>query len=154
MFNSIYKKTLKLSFVFLLAFSSSIQASIEVREFSSPDKEETYNELIQELRCLVCQNNNIADSNADLAKDLRLETYELVEKGNDRSQIVQYMTDRYGDFVMYNPPLKMSTYILWFGPFVLLLLILWLVIKQFKTPSQADDANQKSAAKAKDILSK
>jgi cytochrome c-type biogenesis protein CcmH len=76
--------------------------------------------IAAELRCLVCQNQTIADSNADLAVDLRNQVREMVKRGDSQSQIVDYMTARYGDFVLYRPPVKGTTALLWFGPAVLL----------------------------------
>lgn len=89
--------------------------------------------LAAELRCLVCQNQTIADSHADLAVDLRNQIREMLAKGQSETQIRAYMTDRYGDFVLYNPPLKTSTALLWVGPPLLLagaLLGLWLMLRQ------------------------
>ena len=77
--------------------------------------------IAAELRCLVCQNQTIADSHADLAVDLRNQVREMLRQGQSREQIVSYMTARYGDFVLYRPPLKESTALLWFGPAVLML---------------------------------
>ena len=77
--------------------------------------------IAAELRCLVCQNQTIADSSAGLAVDLRNQVREMLRQGQGREQIVSYMTDRYGDFVLYRPPLKESTALLWFGPAALLL---------------------------------
>ena len=74
----------------------------------------------QQMRCLVCQNETLADSRADLAVDLRSEIREQMKAGKSDEQITAFLTDRYGDFVLYRPPLKPSTYLLWFGPFVLL----------------------------------
>jgi cytochrome c-type biogenesis protein CcmH len=74
-----------------------------------------------QLRCLVCQNQTIAESNADLAVDLRRQVRELLAEGKSEEQVLAYMTDRYGDFVVYRPPLRSSTLLLWFGPVVLLL---------------------------------
>ena len=77
--------------------------------------------IAAELRCLVCQNQTIADSHADLAVDLREQVRTMVRRGDSDAQILQYMTDRYGDFVLYRPPVKSTTWLLWFGPGVLLL---------------------------------
>lgn len=77
-----------------------------------------------ELRCLVCQNQTIADSNADLAVDLRNQVKSMVQRGDSREQIIDYMTARYGDFVLYRPPVKASTALLWYGPGALLVLAL------------------------------
>jgi cytochrome c-type biogenesis protein CcmH len=76
--------------------------------------------IATELRCLVCQNQTIADSHADLAVDLRQQIRELLKKGSTDQQVLSYMTDRYGDFVLYRPPVKSTTWFLWFGPGVLL----------------------------------
>jgi cytochrome c-type biogenesis protein CcmH len=76
--------------------------------------------IAAELRCLVCQNQTIADSNADLAVDLRKQVREMLQKGQSQAQILEYMTARYGDFVLYRPPVKNTTALLWFGPAVLL----------------------------------
>ena len=77
--------------------------------------------ITSELRCLVCQNQTIADSNAGLAVDLRRETRELLQQGKTDREVVDYMTARYGDFVLYRPPLKATTMLLWFGPAAMLL---------------------------------
>jgi cytochrome c-type biogenesis protein CcmH len=116
----------------LLVLSSTLQARIEIHEFDDPAKERLYNELIQELRCLVCQNQNLADSNAELAIDLRQKTYDMIQAGNDKDEIVSFMVERYGDFVLYRPPLKSTTMLLWIGPFVILLiglLVLFIYIR-------------------------
>jgi len=77
-------------------------------------------EITTELRCLVCQNQTIADSHADLAVDLREEVREMLPRGQSKQQILDYMTARYGDFVLYRPPVKTTTWMLWFGPLLLL----------------------------------
>ncbi len=78
-------------------------------------------EITGELRCLVCQNQTIADSHADLAVDLRNQVREKLRRGESKAQILDYMTARYGDFVLYRPPVKGSTWLLWFGPLVLMI---------------------------------
>ncbi len=86
-----------------------------------------------ELRCLVCQNQTIADSHAELAVDLRNQVREMLQKGRSDTEILAYMTDRYGDFVLYRPPLKATTALLWFGPGVLLvggLILLGLILRR------------------------
>ena len=77
--------------------------------------------IAAELRCLVCQNQTIADSHADLAQDLRQQVREMLQKGQSDAQIIDYMTQRYGDFVLYRPPVKSTTALLWYGPAVLML---------------------------------
>ncbi len=86
-----------------------------------------------ELRCLVCQNQTIADSHADLAQDLRQQVREMIRQGKTDAQIVAFMTERYGDFVLYRPPMKSTTWLLWFGPALLLvggLAVLILVLRR------------------------
>lgn len=86
-----------------------------------PEYQGRYNDLLHELRCLVCQNQTLADSGSGLADDLRLEVKRMLEEGLSDEQIFAFMSDRYGDFVLYNPPVKPRTWVLWFGPFVLLI---------------------------------
>ncbi len=102
--------------LFLALFMSYGQAGVEYRKFDNAEQEQTYQGLISELRCLVCQNQTIADSNADLAKDLRRQVYEMLRQGKGRQEIVDFMTQRYGDFVMYRPPFSAKTLLLWLGP--------------------------------------
>ena len=90
------------------------------REFGSAGDEARYLALIEELRCVKCQNQNLKDSSAPIAADLRDEIYKMIEEGMDDAAIVRFLVDRYGDFVRYRPPLQSSTWLLWFGPFVLL----------------------------------
>ena len=95
------------------------QSTFEPRDFASPEHEQRYRTLLDELRCLVCQNQNIAESNADLASDLRREVYRMVEEGRSADEITEFMVARYGDFVLYRPPLRSGTVLLWAGPFAL-----------------------------------
>jgi cytochrome c-type biogenesis protein CcmH len=128
-------------------------AAIEAYEFKDKATEQEYHTLIKELRCLVCQNNNLADSNADLAKDLRQQTYEMLQQGKNRQQIVEYMVDRYGDFVLYNPPVKSDTVLLWFGPFALLLLVLIMVIVKVRKTRSVEAPEAQKLDQARDLLS-
>ena len=90
-------------------------------------QQELYQGIIQEVRCLVCQNQSIAESNAELAKDLREEVFQQVEQGRNEAQVKSYLKERYGDFVLYEPSFKQSTYFLWLSPILILILILgWL----------------------------
>ncbi|MDH5484982.1 MAG: cytochrome c-type biogenesis protein CcmH [Gammaproteobacteria bacterium] len=112
----------------LFLFIQPVQAKIELHEFSTPQMEADYNVLMNELRCLVCQNQNLADSNAELAQDLRKQVYEMLDKGSDKDEIVDFMVTRYGDFVLYRPPFKMITLLLWLGPLFLFVLGLTVVV--------------------------
>ncbi len=108
-------------------------------DFDDPVKEEAYVNLINELRCLVCQNQTIADSNADLAKDLRRQVHEMLKEGQSVQEITDFMTERYGDFVLYNPPLKAKTSVLWVGPFIFLvigILILFYMARRKKADNE------------------
>ena len=112
-----------------LLLSVSAQAAIDAYKFDDPNKEKIYHELTDELRCLVCQNQNIAGSNAELAVDMRRKTYEMVSAGQSKQQVADYMADRYGDFVLYKPPFKASTAVLWIGPFIILAVSIWLMLR-------------------------
>jgi cytochrome c-type biogenesis protein CcmH len=103
-------------------------AEVEYHDFKQPGQEQIYQSLITELRCLVCQNQTIADSNADLAKDLRRQVYEMVLKGQSKDEVVEYMTARYGDFVLYRPLFTLKTALLWLGPAAFLLTGLLVVL--------------------------
>lgn len=118
------------------------QAAIEAYQFDNPRNEERFHDLAEELRCLVCQNQSIAESNADLAKDLRREVYEMIQQGKRDEEIVEFLVARYGDFVRYRPPVKPSTYLLWAGPIVLLIvgLIILAVVVRRRAAEHADDA--------------
>ena len=106
-------------------------------EFDDPATELRFKKLTEELRCLVCQNQSLADSHAELAQDLRNEVYRMVNAGDSNKEIIDYMVARYGDFVLYRPPVKNTTYFLWFGPF-LILLIATIIILRVIRPSAND----------------
>src|SRR3546814_9322036 len=92
-------------------------------------QQERYEALTHELRCLVCQNETIADSSAELADDLRRQVYAQVAAGKSDAEIKRYLTDRYGDFVLYRPPFKPLTWLLWTGPFAVLLIALLIAVR-------------------------
>jgi cytochrome c-type biogenesis protein CcmH len=112
-------------------------AALNTYQFDDPVKKERFDELINELRCTVCQNQTIADSNADLAKDLRDKVYKMVQEGKTEQQIKDFMVARFTDFVLYNPPVKKSTYLLWTGPFILLGLGIIFLITYIRKRTQA-----------------
>ena len=129
-------KILYKSLLLLFLVSTTTLAAEEQQQFKSTADKALYNSLIAELRCLVCQNQNIADSNADLAQDLRGKTYELIQAGQTEAQIKKFMRERYGDFVLYSPPLDQKTWLLWLGPFLLLIIVLFLVGRFIKQQSR------------------
>jgi cytochrome c-type biogenesis protein CcmH len=109
-------------------------------DFTSAEQEALFNKLSNELRCLVCQNQAISDSNADLAKDLRDEIYQMLQQGKSEKEIVDFMVTRYGDFVLYNPPLKPETWLLWFGPILALIAGFFFVTRIIKKQKQIVEA--------------
>ena len=123
--------------IFSFVFAATAQAKIESLQFDSPQMEADYNDLVDELRCLVCQNQNLADSNAELAQDLRKQTYEMLQQGKSRDEVVDFMVTRYGDFVLYRPPFKLTTLLLWLGPFLLFLIALTIVVTFFRKQQQS-----------------
>lgn len=130
-----------------------VHAAKETLEFDSPEQEQLYKGLTEELRCTVCQNQNIADSHAELAGDLRNKTYKLVREGKSEQAILDYMAQRYGNFVLYNPPKTGGSLLLWIGPFVMLLFGIYLVVRVLRkrraagepSPSSSTDENLQRA---------
>jgi cytochrome c-type biogenesis protein CcmH len=121
-------KTLFLSAV--LAFTTAASAfTLDEFQFDSPAQEAEFRELIGKLRCLVCQNESLAGSQAELAQDLRNEVYRMMRAGQSRDEIITFLVERYGDFVLYDPPLKPSTYVLWFGPFVIIAIAAFFMLR-------------------------
>ena len=136
----------------LIFVCSSSLAAIEAYEFKSAEMEADYLRLTNELRCLVCQNQNLSGSNAELAQDLRRQTYEMLMQGNSPDQVVQFMVERYGDFVLYRPQFKKSTLLLWLGPFLLLLLVLVLVIRYLHKNQKLVPPDAKALDRARRLL--
>ena len=102
-------------------------AAIDVYEFSEPKQEAVFHELTKELRCPKCQNQDISDSESELAKDLRDKTYAMLVEGKSKQEVVDYMVARYGNFILYKPPVMASTLILWISP-ILVVLIGFIVV--------------------------
>src|SRR6266508_6795206 len=116
-----------LSSLFVVAMAKEAQHTSD-----DPQLEQRVMKLSQELRCLVCQNETLADSRADLAENLRREIRQQMKAGKSDKEIIAFLTDRYGDFVLYRPPVKPTTYLLWFGPFALLVIGLWILYRYVK----------------------
>ena len=131
-------------FLTALLFSSVAFSAIDALNFSSPQQESDYHQLTQSLRCPQCQNNNIADSNATIAVDMRGKVFELLQEGKSKNDVVDYMVARYGNFVTYDPPMTASTLVLWIAPLLLVLLGLVFLLRR-KPKAQ-------SAVKSQDIL--
>ncbi|MGK0271037.1 MAG: cytochrome c-type biogenesis protein CcmH [Cocleimonas sp.] len=121
--------------IFLVFSLPAMAVQIEFHTFENEQREKLYLDLIAELRCVKCQNQNLAESNAELATDMREKTYEMVSAGKSREDVVNYMTARYGDFVLYKPPFKSKTLLLWIGPPLMLLFSLYLLLRVIRKQS-------------------
>ena len=129
----------------LLALFAHTALAIDPIAFDDHAEELRFQALVRELRCLVCQNQNLADSDADLARDLRHEIFEMMRAGKSDAQIKTFLTDRYGEFVLYNPPVQGNTLLLWGGPFVVLALgagALVMIVRRRAKALPADAAPQ------------
>jgi cytochrome c-type biogenesis protein CcmH len=130
--------------LFSLLISSAVATAIDktTAVFSDPTQEMRYKALSAELRCVVCQNQSLADSNAELAQDLRDQVRTLIIQGQSDAQIIEFLVSRYGDFVLYRPPFKASTAVLWIAPGLLLLfgigILIYFIRRQQTAPAQQD----------------
>jgi cytochrome c-type biogenesis protein CcmH len=119
----------KICMLFCLLLLAQLVVAKEATPMAAdPEMEKIVNEISSELRCLVCQNQTIADSSAGLAVDLKNQVREMVKTGQSQEEIVDYMVKRYGDFVLYRPPVKATTILLWVGPFLLLFIGLTILV--------------------------
>jgi cytochrome c-type biogenesis protein CcmH len=121
-----------LHLMLLLCVSFAAVAKEAQPSAEDPELEKRVMKLSQELRCLVCQNETLADSRADLAADLRNQIRDQMKAGKSDREIVGFLTERYGEFVLYSPPVKPTTYLLWFGPFILLIAGLALLFRYIR----------------------
>jgi cytochrome c-type biogenesis protein CcmH len=137
-----------------LALIAPLAQAIDT-EAAFPDaaRQARYERLTNELRCLVCQNQTVADSNAGLAGDLRRQVREMITAGSSDADIKRFMTERYGDFVLYKPPVKGTTLLLWFGPLLLLVtgaLVAWRILRARRSaparPALTDAERARAAA--------
>ncbi|AIC18828.1 MULTISPECIES: cytochrome c-type biogenesis protein [Pseudomonas] len=130
-----------------LSIAGVAHAAIDTYEFANDAERERFRELTKELRCPKCQNQDIADSNAPIAADLRKEIFRMLGEGKDNQQIIDFMVDRYGDFVRYKPALTGKTALLWFGPAGLLLggVVIIAVIVRRRRVERSDSPSTLSA---------
>jgi cytochrome c-type biogenesis protein CcmH len=147
---------MKIIMLFLVLLSP-IAYAVDAYQFNNQEQQAAYQSLVSELRCLVCQNQPIGDSNAELAADLRRQVYEMLQQGKSKADIQKFMTDRYGDFVLYNPPFKPITGLLWLGPVAFLVLGLITVFlftrrKKIISPTDNVDANAEKLAAVRRLL--
>lgn len=128
---------------------ATLDAAVEVKQFQSPQHEQRYKNLINEFRCVVCQNQNIADSNAELAKDLRKQVYKMIKAGKSDDEILGFMVTRYGDFVLYRPLFNSTTFLLWTGPFIIFVFGLYVLISFIRQRKKAVVSELSNADKEK-----
>lgn len=140
----------------LVCVSSVAFATIDAYEFENYEDEQRFRVVVEELRCPKCQNQNIADSNAGLAKDIKDRAYKLINEGKSNQEITDYMVERYGDFITYRPPIKPATWFLWFGPFALtLMVVLILLVRKLKArPAETANLDPDKHRKVEDLLKK
>lgn len=127
-----------------LTLSGLAHAAIDTYEFANDAERDRFRELTKELRCPKCQNQDIADSNAPIATDLRREIFRMLGEGKSNQQIIDFMVDRYGEFVRYNPALTGKTAVLWFGPLGLLvggLVVIGVIVGRRRRTSLSDHAD-------------
>lgn len=137
----------------LITAPVSAQSVYAEREFSDPQQKEIFDELVAELRCLVCQNQNIADSNAELAQDLRREVHTMLVRGDSKKQIIDFMVERYGEFVLYRPLFSAKTLVLWLGPFIFFLVGVLLIWQQARKPRPpAFEPDEAALTHARELL--
>ncbi len=130
-----------LLFIYSL-LSNFAYANDEPVIFENKNLGERYYFLIEEIRCLVCQNQSLADSNAPLAQDLRNEIFKMIQADKSNIEIMEFLVERYGDFVLYRPPLKKNTWLLWFGPFLFLVIGFFVAVFVIKKQSGESQGNK------------
>ena len=138
--------------VFGLTLTGAAHAAIDTYEFANDAERDRFRELTKELRCPKCQNQDIADSNAPIATDLRREIYRMLGEGKDNQQILDFMVARYGDFVLYKPALTSKTAVLWFGPLALLvggLVVIGVIVGRRRRTEQTEGSDTLSAEERK-----
>lgn len=143
-----------LLFSMVLVPSVVMAVPYETFEFDSPESEKMFHTINEELRCVVCQNQSIAESNAKLAQDLRQKVYTMIKQGKSEKDITDFMVQRYGEFVLYRPPFEAKTWLLWFGPviaFILLLVFAMRFMKLQSTKKPAKSLSEEDLKRIKDL---
>lgn len=136
----------------LLLIQATFAESIEAKDFESLDQESRYQALIENIRCPVCQGQSIGGSNSSLAKDLREQVRQMIISNKSNKEIYQFMVDRYGDFVVFNPPISWKTYLLWFAPLVFLVFCMIYLIRSTRAKDEIVAYSSVDIEKAKRLL--
>ena len=146
---------LRLSILFILLGNHQfVFSSIDVYEFDNDQKRAEFVTLTKELRCPKCQNQDIADSNAPIAADMRKEVHRLLVEGNNKETIIDYMIDRFGEFVTYKPKKSSETFILWYGPLILVLIGIIVILSFIKLNKKTSPEQQNSSEELRQLLDK
>jgi cytochrome c-type biogenesis protein CcmH len=146
---------LKILSLGVLLMLPCLAGAVDAHQMATPELQKTYESINSELRCLVCQNQTIADSNAELAGDLRRQVGEMLEQGKSKQDIIDFMTERYGDFVLYKPPFKGKTTLLWLAPGLFLVMgvvTVFFVVRRRKSLSTAVIINSEQQKKISGLL--
>ena len=136
----------------LLLIQANFAESIEAKGFASPDQERRYFTLIEDIRCPVCQGQSISGSNSSLAKDLREQVRQMILSNKSNEEIYQFMVERYGDFVVFKPPINWKTYLLWFTPLIFLVFCIISLIRSTRVRNEIVTASSGDVEKAKRLL--
>ena len=128
-------------------------APVTIYTFDSKEKEKIFYKLSDELRCLVCQNQNIAESNSELAQDLRRQIYDMLMQGKSEDDIVEFMVERYGDYVLFNPPFKPLTWMLWLGPLIIFVFALGYAMRTVKSKRKTEVVEEQLSSEESSRLS-
>lgn len=135
------RTSLRTAFAILLLAFAGLASALHPKDFQTPEEEARYRALARELRCVMCQNQSLADSPAGVADDMRHQVLALIREGKTDGEIKDWFLARYGDFILYRPEVKPVTWALWFGPFVLLLVgagVIVAVVRRQQAPAAAD----------------
>jgi cytochrome c-type biogenesis protein CcmH len=134
-----------LALMMVLFSSAAVAQAIQPLPFKDHTEEVRFQQLTAQLRCPMCQNETLADSNAPIARDLRSQIFQLMQHGQSDAQIEQYLVDRYSEFVLYDPPVARNTWLLWFGPLLILLVGVSVVVMTIRKRSHAVAAGASSS---------
>jgi cytochrome c-type biogenesis protein CcmH len=135
-----------------LLIQAPFAESIEANDFETIDQQSRYTQLIENIRCPVCQGQSISGSNSELAKDLREKVYEMILDSRSDADIYSFMVERYGDFVVYKPPLNIKTFLLWFAPLMVMILSLLFLFRSTRQNKEKTVSISSDLEKAKKLL--